>query len=150
MTKLHHKQRGTSLIEVLVSLVVLALGLLGVAGMQMSALRSNQVAYEMSAATMLASSIAERMQANRKAANGGEYNLAMASGTCTGPSGTSLAKVHLRNWIAEMQTTGMLGSSSCGSVNCNAGVCQIVVQWTDSRAVVGSAEVLSIPLEVRL
>lgn len=52
------------MIEVLVSIFVLSVGLLGLAGMQASGLRSNQSAYFRSQATELAYSMADSMRAN--------------------------------------------------------------------------------------
>ncbi len=56
--------RGFTLIEVLVATVVLAIGLLGLAGLQPALSRNNQTAYLRSQATHLASAMADRMRAN--------------------------------------------------------------------------------------
>jgi type IV pilus assembly protein PilV len=56
---------GFTLIEVLIAIIVLALGLLGLAGMEASSLASNQSAYNRSQATQMAYDIADRMRANR-------------------------------------------------------------------------------------
>ncbi|MGE0498229.1 MAG: type IV pilus modification protein PilV [Ramlibacter sp.] len=55
-------QRGLSLIEVLVSLVIFAFGLLGAAGLQMATLRSNQFASSSATAVALAREYGEMMQ----------------------------------------------------------------------------------------
>jgi len=62
----HCRQAGFSLIEVLVTVVVLSIGLLGVAGMQASGLRNNHAAYTKTQATNLAMDMAERIRANPK------------------------------------------------------------------------------------
>jgi len=59
-----HKQVGVSLIEVLVTLVILSIGLLGIAGMQVMSVKNTQVAAQRSIATQQAYDIAERMRAN--------------------------------------------------------------------------------------
>lgn len=149
-------QKGTSLIEVLVAVVVLAIGLLGVAGMQMSALRNNQSAYQRSAAAMLASSIVERMQANRAQVSTGAYNLAPGAPGCAAPAaGASLAQQDLASWIAEMKTPGMLGNLSCGGVNCVAIAgtsmrCTVTVRWQDDRTGVSGSQTLEMVVEARL
>ena len=56
--------RGFSLIEVLVTVIILAIGLLGLAGLQMTSLQQNTTAYERSIASMLAYEIIDRMHAN--------------------------------------------------------------------------------------
>jgi type IV pilus assembly protein PilV len=56
-------QDGMVFIEVLVSLVILAVGLLGIAGMQTLSLRNTQSAYQRTQATILSNDIAERLRA---------------------------------------------------------------------------------------
>lgn len=59
------KSNGFSLIEVLVAMVILAIGLLGLAALQASSLKNNQTAYYRGVATQLSYDIADRMRANR-------------------------------------------------------------------------------------
>lgn len=61
---MNSKQQGFTLIEVLVTAVLMAVGLLGMASLQLTTLRSNQEAYNRSQATQLAYDIADRMRAN--------------------------------------------------------------------------------------
>ena len=60
-----NRQSGISLLELLISIVVLTVGLLGTAHMQTTGLVNNQRAYQRSQATLLAYDIADRMRANR-------------------------------------------------------------------------------------
>ena len=60
---------GFTLIEVLVALVVLSIGLLGLAALQTAGLKYDHSAYQYSQATQLAYDILDRMRANRTAAN---------------------------------------------------------------------------------
>ncbi|MEP4547773.1 MAG: type IV pilus modification protein PilV [Saccharospirillum sp.] len=66
-------QGGFSLIEVLVTVVILAVGLLGVAGVQALGLRTANVALEHSLVTTLATDIAERIRANPIAFQADQY-----------------------------------------------------------------------------
>ncbi len=59
-----NKNAGFTLIEVLIAMLVLGVGLLGLAGLQASSLRNNQSAYNRSQATELAYDLADRMRAN--------------------------------------------------------------------------------------
>lgn len=59
-----HKQ-GFTLVEVLVSMVILAIGLLGLAALQARALKDNQDAYYYSQASLLAYEMGDRIKANQ-------------------------------------------------------------------------------------
>jgi type IV pilus assembly protein PilV len=61
----HDRQSGFGLIEVLVSVLILAVGLLGLAGLQAQSLRFNNDSFFRSQATLLAMDLADRMRANR-------------------------------------------------------------------------------------
>src|SRR6185295_1538044 len=74
---LARRSRGFTMIEVLVSLVVLSIGLLGVAALQLTSLRSNHSSAMRSQATFLAYDIIDRMRANRAAAIAGKYDIAI-------------------------------------------------------------------------
>ncbi|MEA5098213.1 MAG: type IV pilus modification protein PilV [Burkholderiaceae bacterium] len=58
------KQSGFTLVEVLVSIFVLALGVIGVAGMQLTAMRSGQQSTNQTVAVQLATELADKMRAN--------------------------------------------------------------------------------------
>lgn len=64
------RQRGTSLLEVLVSLVILSLGLLGYAGLQSVTVKNSHNAYLRTQATSLAYNVLDRMRANRTSLDG--------------------------------------------------------------------------------
>ncbi|MBX3678674.1 type IV pilus modification protein PilV [Cognatazoarcus halotolerans] len=141
-------QAGTTLIEVLVAVVVLSIGLLGIAGLQLSALRNTQGAYERSAAVILANSLAERMAADRLQAIAGAYNMAMGAGGCAGPGAGTLAATNLTDWSAEIKQ--MLGETGCGGVNCAAGLCVVSIRWTDRGGEARSDMATQMSVEVRL
>jgi type IV pilus assembly protein PilV len=62
MARLNPTQAGFTLVELLVAMTILAIGLLGVAGMQMTAMRENSSAHARTAATALASGILEEIR----------------------------------------------------------------------------------------
>jgi len=64
-----HRQRGVTLIEILITLLVLAVGLLGLAALQGISLRTGQVAYHGSQATNVAYEIADFARTNRSIAS---------------------------------------------------------------------------------
>ncbi|MBN8443120.1 MAG: type IV pilus modification protein PilV [Thauera sp.] len=57
-------QGGTSLLEVLIAVVILSIGLLGLAGLQVASLRVNQGAMQRSQATILAYDMLDRMRSD--------------------------------------------------------------------------------------
>jgi|GEM_PF-966312 len=59
------KTRGFTLIEVLISVLVLAVGLLGFAALQITAVNNNQESYFRTQATVIAQDMASRMHTNR-------------------------------------------------------------------------------------
>jgi len=72
MTICNQKQYGFSLLEVLVAVVILSIGLLGMAGIQLKGLSSNHSANLRTQATSLANDLAERMHANPAGASNPE------------------------------------------------------------------------------
>ena len=74
-TFLNQKNAGFSMIEVLVSIVILAIGILGAAGLQLASLRSNQFTMQSSIATQLARDYEEITQMLRAA------NISTSEGT---------------------------------------------------------------------
>ncbi|MDQ7091095.1 MAG: type IV pilus modification protein PilV [Methylococcales bacterium] len=58
------KNHGFTLIEVLISMVILAIGLLGLAGIQMMGLKNNLSSYQRGQATLLVYDMADRMRTN--------------------------------------------------------------------------------------
>lgn len=138
---------GFSLLEVLIALVILSVGLLGIAAMMSTTLKANDSAYMRTQATELAYNMLDRMRANRSAALGGSYNIALAATVanppnCTG-SGTvhpgctpdQLAQFDLAQWKQDLAATLPGGDGSVGtSISGGATVATITVQWTDTRA----------------
>ncbi|MEK6708669.1 MAG: type IV pilus modification protein PilV [Pseudomonadota bacterium] len=76
--------RGVSLIEILVTIVILAVGLLGLAGLQMRLQSSEVEAYQRTQASLLLEDMANRMGANRR--NAVSYATGSASPLGTGDS----------------------------------------------------------------
>ena len=68
-------QRGASMIEVLVSLTIVAFGLLGLAGLQARSMSFQKDSFDRKAAAELASQLAERVRANYDGFKDGNYNL---------------------------------------------------------------------------
>ena len=74
-----HKQRGVGLIEILVAVLVLSIGLLGLAGLQLRTLRNNQSALERGIAVVETHALADALRADRTNARNGLFNLTLAA-----------------------------------------------------------------------
>ncbi|MGH8052185.1 MAG: type IV pilus modification protein PilV [Arenimonas sp.] len=128
-------QTGTSLIEVLISVLILGIGLLGIASMQAITLRNGQSSMERSQAVMHTYSILDSMRANLIEARANNYNMTR---TCAVPAvGTTLAQNDLNAWMTGLQ--GTIGVAACGTILCASNVCTITVEWNDSRGSGGSS-----------
>lgn len=120
---------GFSLIEVLVAILVLSIGLLGLAALQATSLKSNDGAYLRTQATMLTYDLFDSMRANRSAALAGDYDIDL---TDSAPTGSSRAQQDLGFWLGQLATKLPSGD---GEVDCsNAPNCRVLVQWDDERA----------------
>lgn len=125
-------QAGFSLLEVLIAVIVLSLGLLGLAGLQTSALRNNQSAMERSMAVIESYSIIDAMRIDPDAVENGLFNLEIDADPEAGTfSGNELVK-----WRNRLQDS--LGADAVGAVGCVGSLCTITVQWNDQRGTAGS------------
>ena len=115
---------GFTLVEVLVSIVIVAIGLLGMAGLTAASLKSNNTSYYRSQATVLANDILERMRANVVQARGEQYDIA-AGPAYTAAAGT-LQRFDCTVWFAAVAAALPAG---VGTVDVNAGTATIVITW---------------------
>jgi type IV pilus assembly protein PilV len=125
-------QRGLGLIEVLITVLVLAIGLLGLASLQQASIRNNQSAMERSMGVVQSYSIIEAIRADPDSAKSGRFNIAIDAT----PSGSTFPANTLTMWRGQL--TQNLGAAATGSVNCNATNCTVIIQWDDSRGLAGN------------
>lgn len=138
-------ESGSSLIEVVVALFVLAIGMLGVLSMQVKSMQFNQSAYYYSQAVYLANEILENMRSNPSIAN--TYIIALdeksptlgkdcgtAGVTCTL---TEQRDYNLNKWRDNIEKTLVSGKSSVARVG---DFYAITVQFDDSRSAPGEED----------
>lgn len=116
---------GFTLLEVLFAILVLAIGLLGLAGLQVTGLRNNHSAFHRSQATLLAYDILDVLRANRQAARNGDYNINL---TEESPSDSSRCGLDLNRWITELHSRLPQGDGSVQVANDHI---TITVQWVE-------------------
>lgn len=125
-----NRSGGLTLIEVLVSLVVVSIGLLGVAALQMRTLRSNYDALLRSQASVLAADIADRMRANPRAVRlaSGQSDYEMGFGMPQGGTNLSQARQDVLDWKNALQARLPRGDGSI-AINETTGWVTIQVRW---------------------
>ncbi|GAB57862.1 type IV pilus modification protein PilV [Rheinheimera nanhaiensis] len=125
------RQKGVSLLEVLIAVLVLGIGLLGVAALQSSGVRNVQSAHERTVATLVAHSLSENVRANIAAQRLGTSRLqADYLGDCDG--GGSQHQL----WSTQLKQR--LGEGACLTAEVNGGQLLINVRWDDTRGVAGN------------
>jgi type IV pilus assembly protein PilV len=114
-------QRGVTLLEVLITIVVLSIGLLGYAGLQTMSLKNNTSAFQRSQATLLTYDIVDRMRANKP--NLASYSVAM---------GTLGSYPDVMSWKNNVAAALPNGDASIVAP-LGTGVVTITIQWDDNR-----------------
>lgn len=130
------KCEGYSLLEVLVTLVVISLGILGVAGLQNAALKNAHSALLRAQAAQYAYDIIDRMRANRAAAVAGSYDLTMTPAS-TDIAPTTLAQSDQYEWLLNLRSLPEAKGEI--SVTAEGGV-MVTVQWSEAAIGSGTAE----------
>jgi type IV pilus assembly protein PilV len=145
-------QRGVTLIEVLVAILLFSIGLMGVAGMLVMSARSTHSAYLRSQVSFLAQGMADRMQANPIGVWTGDYNGTYPNTIwqdCTAGCTPRQLAIHDKGiWSGQLKTflsTDVQANISCGSRGLAyipgsdelglrppyGGSCTMTVSWTE-------------------
>lgn len=128
------KQKGFSLLEVLVSVVVLSIGLLGVAALQISAVRYNTSAQLRSIAISQMSAIIDRLEANSTGLVAGYYNNVSGLGSkpsCTTCTSSQIAAQDIYQWN---YANSILLPSGQGTIQRNGTLLRITIRWDNDRS----------------
>ena len=114
------EQQGIALIEILISVLVLGIGLLGIAALQSSSVRYSQSAQERTTALIMAGTLTEMMRANPDVARAGSY-----AGDCQAEL--------LAEWALQLQAA--TGTTTCPELSwdAGAGVYTININWQDEK-----------------
>ena len=128
-------QRGFTLLEVLVAMAILAIGLLGLASLQTTAMQFTSSAYLRSQAANLAYDMVDRMRVNRQAVLSGDYaDVIFVTPDCKSPltlTGT-IDEQDEQAWQNALACTLPLGTGEITRTT-NTNIFTITVQWDDSR-----------------
>lgn len=133
------RQRGDTMIEVLVTIIIIAVGVLGTAALQVTTLKNLSSSHSASIAAIVTADFGERMRANPTAALANDYVHAAAPGTAAADCAanactmTQLAAYDIDTWWADLTTVLPAGT---GEVTRNAGTNTFVltVRWDEDRS----------------
>ncbi|ARN76253.1 type IV pilus modification protein PilV [Oceanicoccus sagamiensis] len=157
---------GFSLLEVMITVFILAIGILGVSGMQLASLKGNQGAYHRSQANFLAADILDRMRANADGFANDDYDgidtgsSSASKPTCidsdNGCDSASIAAYDIHEWLLKFPSnasTGLIpGSKGTVETNGLTGITTVKVEWPEIEWVDGekSSVTKSVDVTVRL
>ncbi|MGI5309101.1 type IV pilus modification protein PilV [Rheinheimera sp. WS51] len=128
-------QQGVTLIEVLVSVLVLGVGLLGVAGLQTTSIRNVNSSYERSMSMILTDNLIELMRSNPNVARNGGYALS----DCTGSSALLTDR-----WVQNVKAVTTAETCPVISWDGGANLYTVTISWTDDRLVTGNSVVMQV------
>ncbi|MCL9685322.1 type IV pilus modification protein PilV [Legionella maioricensis] len=156
------RHKGMTLLEVLVTLVILAFGLLGIASMLMFSNQANNSSYAKQQAVQSVYDIFDRIRTNYQAAINGNYNVSNigSNGYPTSISApsvlcnvstcnpTQMAAYDTWYWLSKDVAKLPSGSGSITSASSGASgntIITVTVQWDDSpaQATLGSSSTVS-------
>jgi type IV pilus assembly protein PilV len=142
---------GFSLVEALVALVVLSIGMLGIAALHVEGLRSARTALTRTTAVTLAADIADRIRANRAAKT--EYDAVVTSADTDAncePKGAGCTPAELAHhdkalWLGAIETAlpGGTGTIDCDDAAVPA-TYTITISWSEVGANVPATYTLTI------
>ncbi len=149
----YRRAAGFTLLEILISMLVLAIGLLGIAAMQLRGLQFSHDAYLRSQISVLAYDIADRMRLNRANAVSyvGAYTVPTARpGGCTTNAATAandLACWHVQVYDAMPPGSSADILSAVGASMAGPLVVEYTIDlgWTDREGTVRSIQYTLIP-----
>jgi len=145
-------QKGFTLLEVLIALLVLSVGLLGLAGLQLTGLRNNHSAQLRGQATQFAYDMVDQMRANPVGMAASAYNSPTGASTAnclttTGCTPAQMAKHDMSEWEASIAATlpdGKAiicldadpedGTSALKACSGGGSIYAVKIWWTDDRS----------------
>ena len=133
----HHRQHGVGMIEVLIAIVVVALGVLSISRMQTSMVRANQSALLRSEVSIQVYNMLDRLRSDRQAALNGVYDRGFDDAR---PSTTACEDLpdyvnltlpvnETMEWLCALEKL----PAGAGSIDTSGTIVTVAVRWDDSR-----------------
>ena len=111
-------QRGLGLIEVLVAVVVVSLGVLGMASLQLTGMKHSTGSYHRANALMLAEDMASRMRINKPAVEGGAFRSVDSAALNCAAKPAPYCQAQAGGTVAEACSVGELARFDIFTVAC--------------------------------
>jgi type IV pilus assembly protein PilV len=128
---LNRHQSGFTLLEVLVAIVVLSLGLLGLAGLQAATLRNNQIAYYRAIAVQQTYDMADRIRANQAGVATYALGVAVDNGCVSSSCNPAqMAQTDIFQW--NNNNARMLPAGSGTVASAAGGSFVITISWNEN------------------
>lgn len=135
-----NKQTGFSLIEVLVTLVILSFGLLGVAGLLVSGVSNAASSEAMSKASQLAADMADRIRANPVVAMSATSEYITTYSDVPPSSPTTIAQRDKKEWLEALAVQLPLGDGKItNTVSGGLRKVEIEVRWSNCLGTLSDA-----------
>jgi len=125
----HKSQSGFSMLEVLISLLILGIGLLGLASLQAVGMQNNHSAYLRSHASILSYEIIDSMRSNRDRAVNQAFDVGFNDTPGTG--GENQAEQDLNDWLRNVAANLPDGRAEI-RVTADGDV-RVEIRWLDDR-----------------
>lgn len=138
--------KGVGLIEVMIAVVILAIGMLGIAALQAVTLKNSGSSSERTQAMIHVYGMGDTLRANK-------HRLA-AFNTAGCRRGADIdaeadTNADLNGWLRRLALD--VSPTACGNIDCPAGnSCTVTVRWDDERGTGGTSEPIEVGTEIRM
>lgn len=119
-------QSGFSLLEILVTMIIIAVGLMGFASMMVQSMKANRTAMQRSLATFYTYNIIDCMRVNRQAAIAGNYNRDYSTSTPQA-STSDIAEGDLNLWLTSLSDALPSGEAQITVLN---NIVTVRIKWS--------------------
>lgn len=120
-------QPGFSLLEVLITMVIIAVGLMGFASMMLNSMKNNRIAMQRSTATFYAYDIIDCMRANRSGVSSGSYSVNFGDTK----SGATVAANDINAWQTALSTLLPFGQ---GKITFSGNTTKVEIRWAEATS----------------
>lgn len=133
-------QRGVGLIEILVALLIVTIGFLGVAALQVATLSTNNSAMARSMAVVSLYSMVDILRLDKTAALAGHYDGSVTADNC--PAAGTFPQTQLNQWCEQLASNLGAASTTTGAIDCVSnsvehGYCTVTIKFADDRSGIG-------------